>query len=43
MHELDPCRKLTVLNPEGSLHEGKPKENGSELIEGFGKEMCVRN
>ena len=42
MHELDPCRKLTVLNTEGSRHVEKPKENGSELIEGGGKEMVVR-
>jgi len=23
--ELDPCRKLTLLKPEGTLHVGKPK------------------
>jgi hypothetical protein len=25
MQELDPCRKLTVLKPEGSHRVGKPK------------------
>jgi hypothetical protein len=25
MQELDPCRKLTVLEPEGSQRIGKPK------------------
>jgi hypothetical protein len=25
MHELDPCRKLTVLKPEGTRRVGKPK------------------
>ena len=25
MQELDPCRKLTVLKPEGTRRVGKPK------------------
>jgi hypothetical protein len=31
MQELDSCRKLTVLKPEGSQHVGKPKLYLSQL------------
>jgi len=42
MHELDPCIKLTVLNPEGTLHARKRTLSGSERVEGGRKKMGVR-
>ena len=43
MHEIYPCRTITVLNSEGSQHVGNLKFNGSDTIEGGGKKMGVRN
>jgi len=34
MQELDPCRKLTVLKPEGTQRVGKPKLKWLESVEG---------
>jgi hypothetical protein len=33
MQELDPCRKLTLLKPEGTRHVGKPKMRWLESAE----------
>jgi hypothetical protein len=35
MQELDPCRKLTVLKPEGTQHVGKPKLRWQESVEEY--------
>jgi len=32
MQELDPCRKLTVLKPEGTRRVGKPKLRWTESV-----------
>ena len=39
MHELDPCRKLTVLKPEGTRRVGKSKLRWVESVEGDLKKM----
>ena len=33
MKELDPCRKLAVLKPEGTGRVGKPKLRWTESVE----------
>jgi hypothetical protein len=33
MQELDPCRKLTVLKPEGTRRVGIPKVRWIELVQ----------
>ena len=33
MQELDPCRKLTVLKPEGTRRVGEPKLKWLESVE----------
>jgi hypothetical protein len=33
MQKLDPCRKLALLEPEGSLRVGKPKLRWLESVE----------
>jgi len=38
MQELDPCRKLTLLKPEGTQHVGKPKLRWLESAEEDAKE-----
>jgi hypothetical protein len=43
MQELDPCRKLTVLKPEGTRRLGKPKLRWLESFEEDLKNMGVRN
>ena len=43
MQELDPCRKLIVLKPEGIRRVGKPKLRWSESVEEDLKNMGVRN
>jgi len=42
MQELDPCRKLTVLKPEGTRLIGKPKLRWLESVEEDLKKMGVR-
>jgi hypothetical protein len=42
LQELDPCRKITVLKPEGARHVGKPELRWFELVEGDLKKMGVR-
>jgi hypothetical protein len=42
MHEVDPCRKLTLIKPEGTRRVGKPKLRWLESAEGDLK-MGVRN
>jgi len=39
MHEMDPCRKLTVFKPEGPRRVGKPKVRWLESIEEDLQEM----
>jgi hypothetical protein len=43
MQELDPCRKLTLIKPEGTQHVGKPKWRWLESGEEDLKNMGVRN
>jgi len=43
MHELGPCRKLTVLQPEGTRRAGKTKVRWLESVEEHLKKMGVRN
>jgi hypothetical protein len=43
MQELDLCRKLTVLKPEGTRRVGKPKLTWLESTEEDLKDMGVRN
>jgi hypothetical protein len=43
LQELDPCRELSVLKPEGTRFLGKPKLRWRESVEGDLKEMGVRN
>ena len=33
MQELDPCRKLTILKPEGTRRSGKPQLGWLESVE----------
>jgi hypothetical protein len=42
MQELHPCRKLTVLKPEGTQRIGKPKLKWLESVEEDLKNMGVR-
>jgi hypothetical protein len=39
MHEMDPCRKLTLLKPDGTRLVGKPKVRWLESIEEDLQEM----
>jgi len=43
MHEMGPCRRLTVLNPEGTRSLGKPNLKWLESVEEDLKKMCVGN
>ena len=43
MQELDPCRKLTLLEPEGTRRVGEPKLRCLESVEGHLKNVGVRN
>ena len=43
MQEVDPCRKLTVLEPEGTRRVEKPKMKWLESVEEDLKKMGVRN
>jgi len=43
MQELDPCRKLTVLKPEGTRRVGKPKLRWLESIEEDVRHVGVSN
>jgi hypothetical protein len=43
MQELDPCRKLTFLKPEGTRHVGIHKVRWLESGEEDLKQMGVRN
>ena len=43
MQELDLCRKLTVLKPEGTRRVGTPKLGWFESAEEDLKDMGVRN
>jgi hypothetical protein len=43
MHELDRCRKLTLLKPEGNRRVGKPEVRWLESVEEDLKQMGVRN
>ena len=43
MQELDPCRKLAVLKPEGTRRVGKPQLRWLESDEGDLKNVGVRN
>jgi hypothetical protein len=43
MQELDPCRKLTLLKPEGIQQVGKPGLRWFESDEEDLKNMGVRN
>jgi len=43
MQELDPCRKLTVLKPEGTRRVGKPKLRWTESVEEDLKKKGLRN
>jgi hypothetical protein len=43
IQELDPCRRLTALKPEGSRPVGKPELNWLESVEEDVKKMGVRN
>jgi hypothetical protein len=41
--KLDPCRKLSVLKPEGNRRVGKPEVRWLESVEEDLKKMGVRN
>jgi hypothetical protein len=41
--ELDPCRKLTVLKPEGTRRVGKPNLRWIESVEEDLKNKGLRN
>ena len=43
MQELDPCRKLTVLEPEGTRRVGKPQLMWLESVEEDLKNTGLRN
>ena len=43
MEELDPCRKFTVLKPEGTGHVGKPELRWLESVEEDRKNKGVSN
>jgi hypothetical protein len=43
MQELDPCRKRTLLKPEGTQSVGKPKVGWFESVEEDLKNMGVWN
>ena len=43
MQDLDTCRKLTVLKPEGTRRVGTPKMGWLESAEADLKKMGVRN
>ena len=43
MQELDPCRKLTVLKPEGTRGLGKPNLRWFDSVEEYLKNTGVRN
>ena len=43
MQELDPCRKIILLKPEGTQHVGKPRLRWFESVEEDLKNMGVRN
>jgi len=43
MQELDPCRKLTLLKPEGTRLVGKPKFRWLESVEEDLQKIDVRN
>jgi hypothetical protein len=43
MQELDPCRQLTVLKPEGTRRVGKRKLRWLKSVEEDVKKMGVRN
>jgi hypothetical protein len=43
MQEVNPCRKLTVLQPEGTQHLGKPKLRWLESVEENLKNAGIRN
>jgi len=43
MQELDPCRKLTLLKPEGTQSVGKPKVRWLESVEEDLKKMGTGN
>jgi hypothetical protein len=43
MQELDPCRKLTDLEKEGTRRVGKPKLRWLESVEEDLKNMDLRN
>jgi hypothetical protein len=43
MQELDTCRKLTLLKPEGNRRVGKPELRRHESVEDDLKKMGVRN
>jgi len=43
MQELDPCRRSTLLNPEGTRHVGKPQLRWLEVVEEDLKTMGWRD
>jgi hypothetical protein len=43
IQELDPCRKLALLRPEGTRRLGEPKMKWLEPAEEDMKKMGVRN
>jgi len=43
MQEVDPCRRLTVVTPEGCRHAGKPELRWLGSVEEDVKKMGVRN
>jgi hypothetical protein len=42
MQELGPCRRLTVLAPEGNRRVGKPQMRWLESVGGYLKKMGGR-